>query len=89
MTTKQIKTIAQLKKILKKHGNASYLDFAITLNGGGFSRKEIMLGNDNLFYINNCIDDIEQELTDKELMDKECTNIGTAIKLGAFYQIIN
>lgn len=37
------------------------------------------------FFITNCIDDTEQELTAEQLMDKSETNIGEAITLGALW----
>ena len=38
------------------------------------------------FYIHNLIDDTEQVLTEKQLMDKSWTNIGYAMTQGALYK---
>lgn len=87
----QINSIEQLRTTLKKNGD--FKDFAIVLGGGGmFSRKEIALtetptGKER-FHVHNCIDDSMQLLSEKQMMNKDWTNIGDAILKGAFYQII-
>lgn len=86
---KKIKDIKQLKAILTKHGtDDGYMDFFISF-GLFRSSKEMMYEKETgLFLINNCIDDTEQDLTEKQLSNKKYTNIGEAIKKGAFYQVI-
>lgn len=78
---KQIKSLAQLKKTLKS-GDGK--DFFILLNYGGRSSKWVSFDG-KTFYVINFIDGSEQELTPEELMDEKLTNIGRAIKKGAFY----
>ena len=61
-------------------------DFFIQLNFGFRSSKNISYNNDtDTFYIINEIDDTEQELNSKTIMDDDYTNIGKAITFGAFY----
>lgn len=96
--TIKIKDLEHLKKILhkgydKKDGYISnYFDFAIALNGGCFSRKEIAVYYTKKgllrFDVRNCIDDSHQALDEKKIMDSNYTNIGEAIKKGSFYQLI-
>jgi len=76
---KRIKTIEQLKE-LAKNG----LDCFILLNGGLRSSKHIRFHpDDNSFYVLNLIDDSEQELTEDQILDSACTNVGEAMKKGA------
>ena len=61
-------------------------DFFIVLNGGFRSSKEM----DNSpktgkFYILNEIDGTEQTLNEKELLDRNYTNIGFAMTQGALF----
>jgi hypothetical protein len=87
--SKKIKSVDELRDILMDNEDEGYLDFAISLNGGAFSRKEIMYNAiSGKFLINNCIDDTEQDLSAKQLMNPKLTNIGEAITKGAFYQLI-
>jgi len=82
---KKIKTVAQLKKELK---DGDYHEFFISLAGGIVrSSKEVAYcPENNTFQITNCIDDTEQEgITIKELFDKRITNIGEAMRKGAFF----
>ena len=62
-------------------------DFFIQLNFGFRSSKNISYNKDtDTFYIYNEIDDTEQELNSKTIMDEEYTNIGKSIELGEFYE---
>ena len=79
---KQVKSVNQLKAIL---ADGETQDFFILLNGGLRSSKTISFDGDDTFYVENSIDDTEQELTASELMDSDLTNIGKAISNGAFY----
>lgn len=86
----KIESVSHLRDILQANEGNGYLDFALVLGGGGmFSRKEMMYDSESKkFLINNCIDDSEQDLTEKQLQNKKYTNIGEAITKGSFYQII-
>ncbi len=67
---------------LKKLISEGYNEYRIILSGGlMFSRKDITF-NEKLkkFKIINHIDDSEQFLTEKELLDNSFTNIGQALK---------
>ncbi len=79
----------ELREALRKSGG--WTDFAIALNGGAFSRKEIELSETatgrERFHIHNCIDGSMQWLDEKKLVDGKHGNIGEAIKKGAFYQL--
>ena len=80
----QIKSIKQLKKVCAAEKGA---DFFILLNYNLRSSKCISWFEDTkTFFILNEIDGSEQELSEEQLMDKEYTNIGEAIKKGAFYK---
>ena len=80
-TDRRIKTIGQLKELAKRENG---LDCFILLNGGLRSSKHIRYyPDDNSFYVLNLIDDSEQELTESQILDKTCTNIGEAMKKGA------
>lgn len=61
-------------------------DFFIVLKGGARSTKFINSGCCAKFHVENLIDGTHQRLSNKELMDKKITNIGYAIKRGAFYK---
>ena len=78
----QIKTVSQLKKASPKDGGA---DFFILLNGNCRSSKHISWDGEK-FVVLNEIDSSEQELTPEELFDEAHTNIGKAMKAGAFYK---
>ena len=76
---KKIKNMEQLKSE-SKNG----LDCSISLNGCLRSSKHIWYDEDsNEFEIINLIDGSEQCLNPEELMDKDFTNIGEAMKKGA------
>ena len=83
MTTKpkRVTTIEELKRSAR-----GGTDYFIALNFGLRSSKHIIWDEDaQRFYVFNCIDDTEQELTAEQLMDDGYTNIGKAMKLGALY----
>ncbi len=80
---KRISSIKELKK--EARGGA---EFALLLNYGLFSRKTISYDDGSkLFSIWNHIDDSNQELTEAELDDSGKTNIGKAIRKGAFIRL--
>jgi hypothetical protein len=83
MKSTTIRTIEQLNAALSTD---DYRDFAILLNGGAFSRKEIRRVG-NKYHVINCIDDTTQLLSAAQLFDAYRTNIGGAIKLGAFVRL--
>lgn len=63
--------------------------FAIALAGGAaFSRKTITR-KDNKYHVTNHIDESEQTLTEKQLLDVHRTNIGRAMKVGALFTLNN
>lgn len=60
--------------------------FFIQLNGGARSLKRIRYDHwRETFHVTNEIDGSRQVLTADELMDPQQTNIGTAMRAGAFY----
>lgn len=78
---KKIRNIEQLKELAKTENG---LDCFILLNGGFRSSKYIRyFPGGNIFYIFNCIDDSEQELTENQILDNSFTNIGEAMEKGA------
>jgi hypothetical protein len=80
---KIIRTLEQLDAELSTE---HFRDFAILLNAGAFSRKEIRrLGR--RYQVVNCIDDTKQILTAAQLFDSGRTNIGRAMKAGAFVRM--
>ena len=79
----RVKSLDELKQIC----DGRMRDFFIQLNFGIRSTKAISYDrNTDKFYIVNIIDDSEQELSSKEIMDDKNSYIGKAIELGAFYQ---
>ncbi|HBG28982.1 MAG: hypothetical protein A2Y10_14830 [Planctomycetes bacterium GWF2_41_51] len=77
----RIRNIEQLKELAKTENG---LDCFILLKGGFLSSKYIRyFPDDNIFYIFNCIDDSEQELTENQILDSAFTNIGAAMEKGA------
>ncbi len=61
-------------------------DFFIQLNFGARSSKHITPGpSKEVLEVVNLIDDTTQALTAELLMDESVTNIGKAIKYGAFW----
>lgn len=78
----QVKTTEQLKQMIED----AVHDFFIQLNYGARSSKFVDYSPETgKYYIENEIDGSEQELTEEQLMDEQYTNIGKAIKAGAFY----
>lgn len=79
----RVKSLDELKQIC----DGRMRDFFIQLNFGIRSTKSISYDRStDKFYIVNIIDDSEQELSSKEIMDENNSHIGKAIELGAFYQ---
>lgn len=79
----RVKSLDELKQIC----DGRMRDFFIQLNFGIRSTKAISYDRStDKFYIVNIIDDSEQELNSKEIMDDKNSYIGKAIELGAFYQ---
>jgi len=77
----RINNLEQLKE-LSKDG----LDCFIQLNAGIRSSKHIWFDEEaKHFEIINEIDESEQCLNEKEIMNVEHTNIGIALELGALY----
>ncbi|MFC1895647.1 hypothetical protein ACFL0Q_03150 [Thermodesulfobacteriota bacterium] len=78
----RIKSLEQLKRE-SEYG----APFFILLNYNLKSSKWIVWDDiEKLFHIHNFIDETEQELTDKQLMDKTWTNIGDAMIKGALFK---
>jgi hypothetical protein len=81
------KIIRTLKQLDAELSTDEFRDFAILLGGGAaFSRKEIRRVG-RRYQIVNCIDDTEQLLTAAQLFDSSRTNIGKAMKIGAFVRM--
>lgn len=79
----RVKSLDELKQIC----DGRMRDFFIQLNFGIRSTKSISYDRStDKFYIVNIIDDSEQELNSKEIMDDKNSYIGKAIEFGAFYQ---
>lgn len=79
----KVTSLKHLKEILAK-GNGEF----VLMLAGGLARSSKYLSYDadiDTFSVVNSIDDSEQDLTSKQIMDKECTNIGEGIRLGAFF----
>ena len=83
---KKIESMEQLKELSSIITNDS--EYFIQLQGGLRSCKRIEFdGITGIFYIENCMSDTEQELTEQELFDESITNIGRALKAGhLFYE---
>lgn len=77
---KKINSVRELKNQIKDGGK----EFFILLNYGIISRKFIEKKGDK-FVVFNYIDDTANIFSEKDLTNKEKTNIGEAIKKGAFY----
>ena len=78
---RRVRTIKQLKELAKDENG---LGCFILLNGGLRSSKHIRYyPDDNSFFVLNLIDDSEQELTESQILEKEYSNIGEAMKKGA------
>ncbi len=77
----QIKTLNELKTLAQRECG---VDCYITLNFGAKSSKHISYDvGGKKFFILNLIDDSEDELTEEQIMDKDYTLIGEAIKKGS------
>lgn len=79
----QIKTLAELIRATedrKPHHFLIQLKYELT------SRKTIRRSG-GVFYVHNHIDDTDQELTTDEIMEDSLTNIGKAMKKGAFWMV--
>ena len=59
-------------------------DFFISLNGGMRSTKNIYW-NGKKFEVFNFIDNSEEKLTEKQIMNDKITNIGKSLKVGGLY----
>ena len=82
MKVLQVKSLRHLKKILS--GGAG--EFFIALNYGCKSSKTVSYDRKSrMFFVTNLIDSTEQSLSSRQLMSGNWTNIGRAIKKGAFY----
>lgn len=83
---KFVKNTTQLKKLLSE----GYHEYALLLAGGiAISYKTIKYSAWNhKFQIINHIDDSRQELTEKELKDREYTLIGATMPLKSLIAII-
>ncbi len=80
---KPINTIKELKEEAVKGA-----DFYILLKHGLVSRKTIRYDKKKkIFTVYNHIDDTKQKLTEKELLLLRYTNIGRAIRKGAFVKL--
>ena len=79
---KKIESIEELKT-LTKNG----CDCFILLNGNLRSSKHVWFDEEGKqFEVINMIDGSEQCLSEKQIMDKDYTNIGDAIRKGALFQ---
>lgn len=81
---KQITSMEQLKKEAQDEQDA---EFFTLLNNCLRNSKRIVWGEDEKrFFVINYIDDFEQELTEKQLMDKSYTNIGFVMEKGSLFK---
>lgn len=79
---KQIKNIEELKAECEESA-----DFFIILGGYARSSKRIEWnGQEDRFYIYNEIDDTEQVLSEEQLLNKDYTLVGEAMRKGALYK---
>ena len=79
---RRIDSLEQLKK-----ESAAGAEFFILLNFNLRSSKWILWDEDKKsFFVRNMIDDTEQFLTEKQIMDREFTNIGHAIGNRALFK---
>jgi len=79
--------IASLEQLKKEANTEEGRDFFILLAHGWLrSSKWIRWDDDERrFFVRNEIDDTEQELTEKQIMDNDYTLIGEAIEKGALF----
>jgi len=79
---KRITTIQQLKRESRKGG-----EFFILLNGYMRSTKWIRWDDEQkVFHVRNLIDETRQKLTEARIESHDYTNIGLAIRKGAFFK---
>lgn len=79
----RVKSLDELKQIC----NGRMKNFFIQLSFGIRSTKAISYDRStDKFYIVNFIDDSEQELSSKEIMDENNSYIGKAIEFDALYK---
>ena len=82
MKLTQVKSLSHLKKILLKGTG----EFFTALNCGCKSSKTVSYDKKNkVYFVTNWIDGTEQILSYKQIMSPGWTNIGKAIRKGAFY----
>ena len=87
MKAERVKSISHLRKLVER----GVTDYVLALGGCLQSSKHIIPADTSApdapprFIITNLIDDSEQVLTADELNDASKTNIGAAIKCGAFF----
>ncbi|MBP6946300.1 MAG: hypothetical protein KBB46_03355 [Candidatus Pacebacteria bacterium] len=86
MVSTKITSRDEFKALFK---DSTYVDVAISLNHGAFSRKEMALNEDGSFWVMNCIDGTTLTLGEDELFDplSEVHNIGKAFELGALFHL--
>lgn len=77
-----MKIIKSIEDLKNQACQSEGFECSIILNGGISSRKHIYFENKK-FYITNYIDDSDQILTEKQLMNRNFTNIGYALSLGS------
>lgn len=77
----KIKDLKHLRDMLRKGEH----DYFIALAGGLCRSSKSIYSAGRKFSVLNEIDGTEETLTDKEIMDEKITNIGTALRRGAFY----
>lgn len=78
--------IKSLDELLNVTADRKPHHFVIMLNYGLTSRKTIHRWGE-IFYVHNHIDETDQKLGVDEIMDDGLTNIGKAIRGGAFYMV--
>lgn len=85
--------IMSIKELREALSEDEFKDFVIQLAGGGLvSRKEMRLSKingDRKYEVHNCAENDTQYLTRDQLEQSKYTNIGEAIRKGAFYQVVN
>ena len=78
----KVTSLDQLKEMI---ANGVH-DYFIALNGGFRSSKYIDYSTKSCkFFIMNEIDNTDQTLNEKQLMDRDYTNVGYAMTVGALY----
>lgn len=81
----KVTSVKQLEELVDQ----GCYDYTVKLNYGCRSSKFINRADDNKFYVFNLIDDSEHYLTADELEDENKTNIGKAIRQGAFFAYLD